>query len=72
MKISPTRWVKSSYSNPDGGNCLEWSPTSGISTGAFPVRDSKNPQGPILTFPSHSFAEFIAGIKTDAFSRHHQ
>ncbi|MFI9233511.1 DUF397 domain-containing protein [Streptomyces rimosus] len=70
MKISPTRWVKSSYSNPDGGNCLEWSPTSGIAIGSVPVRDSKTPQGPILTFPAHSFAIFIAGVKADAFSRH--
>ncbi|KAA6221370.1 DUF397 domain-containing protein [Streptomyces albofaciens JCM 4342] len=69
MKISPTRWVKSSHSNPDGGNCLEWSPTTGISTGVLPVRDSKNPQGPILTFPTPSFTEFITAVKADAFSR---
>ncbi|MEN2419770.1 DUF397 domain-containing protein [Streptomyces rimosus] len=70
MKISPTRWVKSSYSSPDGGNCLEWSPTSGIANGSIPVRDSKVPEGPILTFPSRSFSEFIAAIKADTFSRH--
>ncbi|MFD7661713.1 DUF397 domain-containing protein [Streptomyces sp. NPDC059788] len=68
MKISPTRWVKSSHSSPDGGNCLEWSPTSGIATGTVPVRDSKNPHGPTLTFPSTAFADFIAGVKSGAFS----
>ncbi|WP_078658087.1 DUF397 domain-containing protein [Streptomyces rimosus] len=63
-------WTKSSHSNPDGGNCLEWSPASGTATGVIPIRDSKAPAGPILTFPAHSFAIFIAGVKADAFSRH--
>ncbi|MFG7946506.1 DUF397 domain-containing protein, partial [Streptomyces cacaoi] len=41
MKIGPTRWVKSSYSSPEGGNCLEWSPASAAANGPVPVRDSK-------------------------------
>ncbi|MFF8330466.1 DUF397 domain-containing protein, partial [Streptomyces cacaoi] len=48
MKIGPTRWVKSSYSSPEGGNCLEWSPASAAANGPVPVRDSKNPEGPVL------------------------
>ncbi|MFH8749024.1 DUF397 domain-containing protein [Streptomyces rimosus] len=63
-------WTKSSHSNPDGGNCLEWSPASCTATGAIPIRDSKNPQGPVLIVPAHSFKEFVGGVKANAFSRH--
>ncbi|WP_053694931.1 DUF397 domain-containing protein [Streptomyces sp. NRRL F-5755] len=72
MKIGPTRWVKSSYTSAEGGNCVEWSPSTAEAMGIVPVRDSKAPAGPILTFPAHSFAIFIAGVKADAFSRHQQ
>ncbi|WP_078897495.1 DUF397 domain-containing protein [Streptomyces rimosus] len=65
--LSPS-WAKSSYSSQDGGNCLEWSPASAIASGAIPIRDSKAPSGPILTFSTRSFAEFITSIKADAFS----
>ncbi|MEV5596921.1 DUF397 domain-containing protein [Streptomyces sp. NPDC052496] len=68
MNIEPTRWVKSSYTSAEGGNCVEWSPATAEATGAVPVRDSKNPRGPVLTFPARSFAQFIAGVKADAFS----
>ncbi|WP_030017135.1 DUF397 domain-containing protein [Streptomyces monomycini] len=68
MKISSTRWVKSSHSSPDGGNCLEWSPSSAEATGTVPVRDSKSPHGPVLAFPTDAFAIFIAGVKTSTFS----
>ncbi|MFH9423693.1 DUF397 domain-containing protein [Streptomyces sp. NPDC017529] len=68
MKISPNQWVKSSHSSQDGGNCLEWSPSAAETTGTVPVRDSKDPQGPVLALPADSFAEFIAGVKTGRFS----
>ncbi|RDG36410.1 DUF397 domain-containing protein [Streptomyces corynorhini] len=41
-------WVKSSYSNQDGGNCVEWSPAHAAAHGTVPVRDSKRPHGPVL------------------------
>ncbi|KUL47865.1 hypothetical protein ADL22_09770 [Streptomyces sp. NRRL F-4489] len=68
MIIGPTQWVKSSYSSPEGGNCLEWAPTSASTTGIVPVRDSKTPQGPVLAFPAASFATFIAAVKGAEFS----
>ncbi|WP_063834497.1 DUF397 domain-containing protein [Streptomyces griseolus] len=43
-------WVKSSYSG-NGGTCVEWAPGHAATTGAVPVRDSKNPGGPVLTGP---------------------
>ena len=33
-----------------------------------PVRDSKDPDGPVLTFSADAFSAFIAGIKDGQFS----
>lgn len=53
-------WRKSSYSNDQGGSCLEVldSYPSGI-----PVRDSKIPHGPALLFTTTNWATFISAIK---------
>ncbi|MEV1049118.1 DUF397 domain-containing protein [Streptomyces sp. NPDC049916] len=55
------QWVKSSYSD-NGGTCVEWAPATASTTGTVPVRDSKNPDGPVLTLPATAFSAFIAGI----------
>ncbi len=57
-------WLKSSYSGGSGGNCIE------IATGipdAVPVRDSKDPVGPVLVFSTAAFASFVAAVKTGWF-----
>ncbi|GCD45971.1 DUF397 domain-containing protein [Streptomyces paromomycinus] len=59
-------WSKSSYSG-NGGSCVEWAPAQ-ATTGIVPVRDSKNPNGPVLSVPTRAFAEFVAGVKGGAFS----
>ncbi|MEE1771737.1 DUF397 domain-containing protein [Streptomyces sp. JV185] len=59
-------WVKSSYSN-NGGSCVEWAPLSALATGIVPVRDSKNPGGPVLHASPASFASFVAGVKAGEF-----
>jgi len=64
--LSLAEWVKSSYSNGNGGGCVEWAPTC-IGSGAIPVRDSKDPHGPALTFPTSAWASFIAAVRQDAF-----
>ncbi|MFF2076966.1 DUF397 domain-containing protein [Kitasatospora sp. NPDC058162] len=51
-----TEWFKSSYSNDDGGNCVEVAP----SPSAVHVRDSKDKAGPVLTFSPEAWAAFIA------------
>ncbi|MFF8714273.1 DUF397 domain-containing protein [Streptomyces sp. NPDC015184] len=67
MTDSPTLlWVKSSYSG-SGGTCVEWAPTHVSTTGIVPVRDSKNPHGPVLAVPAASFASFVAGVKAGEF-----
>ncbi|WP_406138828.1 DUF397 domain-containing protein [Streptomyces sp. NBC_01089] len=60
-ELSP-RWFKSSYSN-NGGACIEVAANLIASCGVVPVRDSKNPSGPVLDFHTSSFVSFVAGIK---------
>ncbi|MFJ8074806.1 DUF397 domain-containing protein [Streptomyces sp. NPDC096176] len=55
-----TAWRKSSYSNSDGGSCVEV--LDNHPTGV-PVRDSKNPGGPALMFHSAAWSAFIADLK---------
>ncbi|MEC4018460.1 DUF397 domain-containing protein [Streptomyces sp. H27-D2] len=55
--ISP--WVKSTYSGGEGGQCIEWSPAAAAATGVVPVRDSKNPTGPVLTFTREGWAGLV-------------
>ncbi|MCM1975208.1 DUF397 domain-containing protein [Streptomyces sp. G1] len=76
--IATATWHKSSYSGGDGGDCLEmatWrkSTHSGGSGGdclevadghpdIVPVRDSKVPNGPHLTFAAPAWAVFVATL----------
>lgn len=53
-------WRKSSYSNDQGGSCLEV--LDDHPTGV-PIRDSKAPNRPALVFPSSGWISFVAAIK---------
>ncbi|MBB5939892.1 DUF397 domain-containing protein [Streptomyces zagrosensis] len=64
--ISPSQWRKSSYSN-GGGNCIEWAPAHAATIGVVPVRDSKDPHGPALSFTAPAWSAFLAGVKADEF-----
>ncbi|WP_221355591.1 DUF397 domain-containing protein [Streptomyces beigongshangae] len=58
-ELSTARWRKSSYSNTNGGECVE------IAEGyphLVPVRDSKNPHGPVLVVPATAWAEFVNSL----------
>ncbi|WP_405779532.1 DUF397 domain-containing protein [Streptomyces sp. NBC_00859] len=56
------RWFKSSYGY-NGGNCVEAATNLVASRGIVPVRDSKNPSGPVLDIPAGAFASFVTGVK---------
>ncbi|MFE9660221.1 DUF397 domain-containing protein [Streptomyces sp. NPDC005955] len=56
---SPTLWVKSSYSVDNGGSCVEWAPMHASATGLVHVRDSKNPDGPVLNVSATAFAGLV-------------
>jgi hypothetical protein len=53
-------WRKSTYSGGEGNNCLE---VSDDHPGLVPVRDSKNPHGPALTFRAPAWAAFVASLQ---------
>jgi len=53
-------WRKSSYSNADGGDCLE---VADGHPGLVPVRDSKRPDGPALVVNATAWAPFIEAVK---------
>lgn len=65
--LSLAVWVKSSYSGNGGDNCVEWSPALVAPLGAVPVRDSKDPHGPALTFPPASWASFLGAMNRGEF-----
>ncbi|MFS8198568.1 DUF397 domain-containing protein [Streptomyces sp. CWNU-52B] len=65
MTESP-RWSTSSYSG-NGGQCVEVATNLAASRGAVPVRDSKNPTGPVLDLPTGSFVAFVASVKAGEF-----
>ncbi|MDY0815678.1 DUF397 domain-containing protein [Kitasatospora purpeofusca] len=61
--MTPVSWRKSSYSQ-NGGNCIEVAPDF---PGLIPVRDSKDPSGPALLFPSDAWRSFVAAVQADEF-----
>lgn len=56
------RWFTSSYSN-NGGQCVEVATNLVASCGVVPVRDSKNPGGPVLEVGAGAFAVFVDGVR---------
>ncbi|MEU1424797.1 DUF397 domain-containing protein [Kitasatospora sp. NPDC005751] len=63
MNWTGARWIKSSYSQ-QGGNCIEVAPAI---PGHVPVRDSKDPEGPVLVFTSDAWWAFVAGVQAGEF-----
>ncbi|WP_030746020.1 DUF397 domain-containing protein [Streptomyces sp. NRRL F-5135] len=62
-ELSDARWRKSSYSNTNGGACVEI--TEGF-PGVVPVRDSKTPHAPALIVPTPAWNTFVATLKARA------
>jgi len=52
------QWRKSSYSGDTGGECVEVAPLNDL----VAIRDSKRPDGPVLTVSPSAFATFLGGI----------
>lgn len=55
--LSTAQWRKSSYSNGDGGECVE---VADACQGVIPVRDSKTPTGPVLLLTPTAWSDFVA------------
>ncbi|NEA15213.1 DUF397 domain-containing protein [Streptomyces halstedii] len=58
-----TNWHKSSYSNPDGGACVEVCDDF-RAMAMVPVRDSKEPHGPALVFAACGWSSFVRAVKS--------
>jgi hypothetical protein len=63
--LTNASWRKSSYSGTNGGECIEVA--DGFDS-AVPVRDSKDPDGPTLIFPSDAFTAFVNKVKAGSLS----
>jgi hypothetical protein len=79
MDLNRIAWRKASYSSGNGGNCVEvatmWRKASystgnggacvevGTARQAVAVRDSKDPEGPKLTFAPGSWQAFTSRLK---------
>ncbi|MEK0100595.1 DUF397 domain-containing protein [Streptomyces sp. A475] len=57
-------WRTSSYSNDQGGSCLE---VLDHHPAGIPVRDSKTPKGPAVVFSSTGWSSFITAVKAGRF-----
>lgn len=55
------KWIKSSYSDDEGGNCVEVA-----MNGAIHIRDSKNPLGPELRVTASAWAAFVSAGRPGA------
>lgn len=83
VDLAQLHWFKSSYSGDDGGQCVEvalsWHKSShsgdnggdcvevAACPGTVHVRDSKDPEGPALSFTAEAWTAFVgwAGTSTD-------
>jgi hypothetical protein len=65
--MNPTQitFRKSSYSNQTGA-CVE---VGALPDGGLAVRDSKDPEGGILTFSATAFTSLISAIKQGEFAK---
>jgi Domain of unknown function (DUF397) len=57
-------WVKSQYSGANG-QCIEIASTSG----KIAIRDSKDPEGPVLVYTTGEFTAFLHGARNGEFDR---
>jgi len=53
-------WRKSSYSGNNGGDCVE---VAGNLRVVVAMRDSKDPEGPVLAFSPGEWRAFVGGLK---------
>ncbi|MFJ9694078.1 DUF397 domain-containing protein [Kitasatospora sp. NPDC101183] len=63
INLAQAAWRKSSYSAQEG-QCIE---VADGFPGLMPVRDSKNPGGPVLIFPSTAWQSFVTAVRTGEF-----
>ncbi|MEV6727538.1 DUF397 domain-containing protein [Streptomyces sp. NPDC051364] len=60
IDLNAVRWRTSSYTNSDGGTCVEVA--DGL-VGLVPVRDSKRPHGPAVIVTAGAWVPFVRALK---------
>ncbi len=60
-----TPWVKASRSGGNSGQCVEVRRRDGN----VQLRDSKDPDGPVLTFPPAAWEAFVKAVVKGEFTR---
>jgi Domain of unknown function (DUF397) len=63
--VENTAWRKSSYTSQEGGTCVELADLE-VSLG---VRDSTDPDGPVLAFDRRAVAGLVGRIKAGELDR---
>lgn len=58
-RLSAATWIKSSHSGTNGGDCIEIAPDF---PETVPVRDSKNPDGPVLLVTRYAWSVFVSAL----------
>ncbi len=70
MDLTRANWRKSTYSGGNGGTCVEVAVLPGSKEGSdhvIAMRDSKDPDGPALTFTPAEWDAFVAGVNDGEF-----
>jgi hypothetical protein len=68
MDLNNATWRKSSSSTDNGGNCVELAAyTVAPDCLVAAVRDSKDPEGPALSFPPAEWTEFALKVKASLY-----
>ncbi|WP_373315532.1 DUF397 domain-containing protein [Planosporangium mesophilum] len=62
-QLPPLAWQKSRRSNPSG-NCVE---LARLPDGGIAVRNSRDPEGPVLIYTFEEIAAFVAGARDGDF-----
>ncbi|MFJ4666753.1 Scr1 family TA system antitoxin-like transcriptional regulator [Kitasatospora purpeofusca] len=63
----PREWKISTYSQGNGGDCIEAAPGAAAVEGVVPVRDSKDRSGPELGFSPAAWQSFVQGVAAGDF-----
>jgi uncharacterized protein DUF397 len=67
VDLSRARWHKSTHSNGGEGGCIE---VADNLPGVVAVRDSKDPDGPALTFKPAAWRRFLRTALKDGQAQH--
>ncbi|NEA58887.1 DUF397 domain-containing protein [Streptomyces sp. SID13666] len=62
--LNDAAWFKSSYSDNQGGACVEG---ARLPDGSMAVRDSKDPHGPALIFTADAWQSFASATQNGEF-----